>query len=605
MKRKYATELAELPVTYQRCLDGGSVDDIANVVLRPGPMVYVGSGGALPVACLAADLHIEATGDLATAMTPLQAVSAAVASDCGFVLFTARGRHPDAAMAVQSARARGATHIGIVSARTRDELPSGLVDGDVWVATVPTPADGFLATNSVLAMATMLCRAHGAELPLDLPKIDEGDMRAVRRSTIAVAGPLLGSVALDLETRLSETGLSFVQATDFRNMAHGRHVGLARNLDDVTVVSIADARTERLADRTIGLLPSSTDVLRLESQLQWPASVIDLLSRSMRLVGITGAQGEVDPGRPGVASFGRRLYHLPTARLLGIQPPDPIDRKVRQAPGSSRVAVADAFRTWMAELAEAPIEALVLDYDGTCCPTWDRFRPPPLDVQAELKRLIAGGIVVGFATGRGRSIHDDTRSWLPEALWPEVHVGLYNGTCLLRLSDDPGDYGTCDGDLKEIADRLESADVAGGLRVERRLTQVSVTTADGRVSGEHLLPTVRAVMARPPSLNCKAFASGHAVDIVAGDAGKVAVLEAVREGVSGRVLTIGDQGQVDGNDFELLAATRQSLSVDRCSADLTRCWNLDERGERGPRLLVRYLKALHVEAGTARFRWSP
>jgi hypothetical protein len=604
MKRNYATEIAELPGTYQRCLASEAADEVANVVLRPGPTIFVGSGGALAVARLAADLHISTTGDLAVAMTPLEAVSANLASSCGLVLFTASGKHPDAALALQAARARGASHLGIVSGRTRDELPASLTGLDVCIATVPSPPDGFLATNSVLAMATLLCRAHGATLPTNLPEPARENLRALRRSTIAIAGPLLGAVAVDLETRLSETGLSFAQTTDFRNVAHGRHVGLLRNVDDVTVVAIADDGSKALAARTSDLLPSDTDVRRMESPLRWPESVVDLLAQSMRIVGATGESQALDPGRPGVAPFGRRLYHLPVARLLESRLPNPVDRKARQLPGVARSTVEAAYHEWREGVAGAPIGAVILDYDGTCCPTWDRFRPPPVEVQSELTRLIESGIVVGFASGRGRSIHADTRSWLPEPMWAAVHVGLYNGSCILRLSDDPADYTGCDGELAAIAERLESIDVGDVLKVERRRTQVSVAAADGRTSGESLLPTVRAVMARSPELHGKAFASAHAVDIVADGAGKVAVLSEVAAAVEGSVLAIGDQGQADGNDFELLAATPMSLSVDRCSADLTRCWNLDDRGEGGPRLLVRYLKAIRVRQGVALFGWA-
>lgn len=40
-----------------------------------------------------------------------------------------------------------------------------------------------------------------------------------------------------------------------------------------------------------------------------------LLVQSMRAVGVLGEQSGIDPGRPGVADFGRKLY--------GMGPPDP------------------------------------------------------------------------------------------------------------------------------------------------------------------------------------------------------------------------------------------------------------------------------------------
>ena len=69
------------------------------------------------------------------------------------------------------------------------------------------------------------------------------------------------------------------------------------------------------------------------------------------------------------------------------------------------------------------------------------------------------------------------------------------------------------------------------------------------------------------------------------------------------VLAIGDQGHLGGNDFELLAATELSLSVDTCSPDPTRCWNLDLSGQRGPDVLVRYLDAVQLESHGAFFIW--
>lgn len=602
MKREYLTELSELPETYETCRTTNAISEMVDVVGVPGPMLYVGSGGALALARLAADLHISSTGDLAVAVTPIEAATIDVAPDTGLVLFTARGRHPDAALAVRAARARGARHLGVVSAHERHDLPEALASPDVRIGTVPTPPDGFLATNSLLAMATMLCRAHRAALPEVLEAFQRPHPRPTRPLIMAITGQGLSSVGLDLEARLSETGLASVQLTDFRNVAHGRHVGLVRNIDRITVVTASDSRSQQIADRTLALLPALVDHIPLHSSHDWPASILDLLVSSMHLTASTGVAAGVDPGRPGVAPFGRRLYHLPIGRLIETPTPEPINRKLHRAAGLERATLQVAEQDWLQQMHDTPIRGVVLDYDGTCCPTWDRFRPPPVHVQAEVLRLIEAGITIGFATGRGRSLHDVTRSWLPEAHWDAVHVGLYNGTCVLRLADDPPDRSPCDGSLAEAADRLE-AETTGLVTVERRRTQVSVSSSDGRTLGERLLPVVLAVLARPPALLCKAAASGHAVDVIANDSSKVAVLSTVAAASGGALLAIGDQGQVGGNDFEMLAALQTTLSVDRCSADPTRCWNLDQRGERGPQLLVRYLKSLQVRRSVARFRW--
>jgi len=604
VKRNYEEELLQLPATYRRALDADAsvADAVADAVRAPGPTVYVGSGGALAVARLAADLHIRATGHLAVATTPMDSATSWLSPDTGLVLFTARGRHPDAALAITSARARGAAHLGVVSARARGDLPPSLAAPDVRVATVPAPPDGFLATNTLLAMATAVCLAHGADLPPVLPAFDAPTPRAVRASCLTLFGPGMMAVGVDLEARLVETGLAGVQLTDYRNIAHGRHVGLMRNLDSHTVIGVIEPRSAALAERTLELLPEEVDLMELRSELPWPASVVDLLILSMWVTAATGRARGVNPGRPGVQAFGRSLYHLPVSKLLDVPLPDPVTRKIPSGHGSERERFEAALDDWLHALRRVDIGAVVLDYDGTCCPTWDRYRVPPQPVQQEIVRLLEAGIIIGFATGRGRSLHDSTRSWLPKAFWSEVCVGLYNGTCLLRLADEPPDRAGCEGPLDSVADRLDSLGL--GLVVDRRRTQISVSTTDGRLSGMQLLPLVRSVASRPPALAYKALASGHSVDLIAPDAGKVAVLDAVSKDTEAAVLAIGDQGQVDGNDFDLLAETTTSLSVDRTSSDPTRCWNLDRRGLRGPDLLVRYLAAINSRASGMRFVWK-
>lgn len=602
MKRNYATELATLPDTYVAGSQVVDLEPIRAVLSYGGPLVFAGSGGALAVAQLAADLHTARTGELALAATPLSLATASHNPDVGLVLFSARGRHPDGALVVNAARMRGATHLGLVTTRNRVDLPESLAAGDVRIATVPAAPDGFLATNSLMAMAIAVCRAHETELPASLPSFDAPWGPPVRESCLVLTGVGTESIALDLEARLTETGLAGVQMADYRNAAHGRHVGLIRNKHRTTVVAVSDPRSRALAERTLGLLPADINIRRLDSGLDWPASVLDLLVQSMGLVASTGDAHGVDPGQPGVASFGRRLYHLPVRRLAALAQPDPVLRKLGHDRGASTRRITEAaLERWMDHLTQTPIGGLVLDYDGTVCPTWDRFEPPPVAVRAELLRLLEGGLILGFATGRGRSLHEMTRSWMPQVHWPRVEVGLYNGSQMLTLADPPGSAADCVGDLHDAADRLEHLGLQ--LVVERRSAQLSVTASGAGDPSQRLRALVQSVVDRPPLLACSVVASGHSVDVILVDAGKASVLEAVRRSTSLEVLAIGDQGQVGGNDYELLSATELSLSVDRCSPDPSRCWNLDVRGERGPDLLARYLRALQKRKAGFRFAW--
>src|SRR5262249_31299692 len=143
------------------------------------------------------------------------------------------------------------------------------------------------------------------------------------------------------------------------------------------------------------------------------------------------------------------------------------------------------------------------------------------------------------------------------------------------------------------------------IAIESHTHQVEVRLRSARSwSGDALAEATRELFERGPSLPVKVVASAHSIDIITASTTKRAVLDVIRDRCSGAVLAIGDQGQVGGNDFELLASIRTTLSVDRCSADPTRCWNLDDKGHRGPNVLVRYLKALRPRGGSMRFGWE-
>jgi hypothetical protein len=87
------------------------------------------------------------------------------------------------------------------------------------------------------------------------------------------------------------------------------------------------------------------------------------------------------------------------------------------------------------------------------------------------------------------------------------------------------------------------------------------------------------------------------VDILDLDVSKTQVVEVLRKkinDVKSNILIIGDQGQYEGNDFELLNLP-YSLSVDKISSSPITCWNLSPIGLRGVRATLAVLRSLEVE----------
>ena len=607
MGAAYARQLQRLEWTVQHAA-GQSFDDLAGVLaaLATRQAFFIGTGGALAVAQLAADLHEHRASMLGRAVTPLEFLAHPPTSLAGAMLFSASAKHPDARAALAVLDGGGYTPAAVVTHRAANASAALSTASYVRVIEIPSELSGvgFLATNSVMAMATALVRAHQPQerIAPDVaqPVTEPPDVR----DWVVLSAPGLQSAALDFETRLAELGIGTAQVVDYRNFAHGRHFGLDRRRAEVAVLALVSGRTQALAERTIRLLPTEIPVVRLHSDAQWPVSVLELLAGSIRLAARISENAGVDPARPGVPEFGRRLYHL---RLNGLMPvcvrDDPLGRKLAALGTVAddvvvRGRLADHLDRWVEQRSSERIGGIVLDYDGTVCHTHERFELPREEVREQLLRVLDDGLVLGFASGRGGSLHRDLREWVPLRLWPQVLLGLYNGGLQISLAEPLPARRATPTDLTEAAQRLGASALHELLELDLRPQQLTVRTRALLPDGA-LATLVSETLHRTPELALKITASAHSVDVIPADSTKVRILRALEQRTGERVLAIGDQGQFGGNDFDLLAATDASLSVDRCSADPDRCWNLG-LGQQGPELLVEYLRA--VSGG--RFRWG-
>jgi hypothetical protein len=434
----------------------------------------------------------------------------------------------------------------------------------------------------------------------------------VRSRLIVLSLPGLSAPAADLETRFNEIGLADVEVTDYRNFAHGRHYGLSRRIDSTSLIALSSKNSGAIVSKTLETLPSETHIIRLNSSLSWPASALDLTVKSAKLIQEPASTAGVDPANPSVPVFGRHLYHL-TVRSTKRLTETPIQRKLSEAvEGTLYDNVYNyynkSFRSWVDLMRETEFVGIVMDYDGTVCATRDRFQLPTDSIRKALELLLASNVKLGFASGRGKSLYSDLRKWVPASHWNDVFLGLYNGAINLTLADPlPSLEGTPSESLMEAYRRMNNIDLAKLLGVEVRAHQLSIhQTGQAAIPPTSLYELVASVMSRAPAIEVSIRMSGHSLDVVERETSKTTVLEAVQDATgSGTILAIGDQGQRDGNDYDLLASTPYTLSVDRCSADPTRCWNLNTPANKGPDGLVKYLRALKTRRhGKLKFMWS-
>jgi hypothetical protein len=329
----------------------------------------------------------------------------------------------------------------------------------------------------------------------------------------------------------------------------------------------------------------------------------------MQLIGQVSHAARLDPARPHVPEFGRALYRLNSQSKISTVTPDPVARKLIALGAPASTAIRDRYQRelerWTTMMSELQFGGLVLDYDGTVCTTENRFDAPDETIVKLLVSVIEWGTYLGFASGRGSSLHRELRNVIPEQLWSRVYVGMYNGALVIPLNADMPDSRAPNPVLEDLWDRMRELVNEPSVLLDRRAHQIQFQVARGaEISTRALAQLIREVAARTPSLEVKCVQSAHSIDVVEATTSKRAVVETIGAHCSGAILCIGDQGQEGGNDFELLACHPATLSVDRCSSDPTRCWNLGPPGERGPSVLRRYLRSLRYSHDRPGFRGS-
>ena len=625
MGRAYASELRTLSETYNWAIRT-PIDQIAEFAKRSAgiPLYAVGSGGSASAAMLASTLHRQ-TGTIAECCTPLEFLeNDGINSHCAVMMITAGGNNEDILSAFDWAIHLKTDLLGILCVSTDNKLiHKALEYPDVLVqaARLPIGKDGFLATNSLLATTVWLTRAYanGFSFLDDLPNSsrqllydgvpEEFEIKIVNmlsnlegRDTIVVLHDSWGkTAAIDAESKFTEAGLVSVQLADYRNFAHGRHNWLDKNGDRTGVIALVTPRYSKLATRTLNLIPKSIPVVELRANSDGPTASLNLLVKIMYAVKFFGDVQGIDPGKPKVAEFGRKMYHLRIPRNR-ISPSDHersiLIRKFPNLMGkASQIAQKAALlRKYVCKIERTRFGGLALDYDGTICDHDNRSRGPSTAMGICLTRMLRSGILVGVATGRGRSVRDALRGIIPKACWRQLLIGYYNGADLGYLDDDSIPDTDLPTDPNLVA-FLEDIKERGILRLDHKVNerpmQISIFS-----SGMITAKIISAMSGDPDHTDSKVriVESDHSIDIIPKSISKTNLLAKMQKEMKRdnlQILCIGDKGRWPGNDYDMLK-TGYSLSVDEVSEDGYSCWNTlpaDIRGERGT---LEYLRGARV-----------
>lgn len=640
MGKPYEIELRSLNQTYQWALKVPIEKLCSFINASYGfPMVAVGSGGSLTVAHMVALLH-QRTGTISKGVTPLDFISSgkSIRGTCVLIL-SAGGRNTDILAAFRFAATFEPHQLMALCMQTKSPLAilskefryTDFLDFDL-----PSGKDGFLATNSLLASVIVLIRAYkeafseNYDLPKNLPSSHE-----IYEQLNAFAQPLFEKdtwlvlyggwgfpVAIDIESKFTEAALKHVQIADYRNFAHGRHHWLAKRGSETGVVALITPDERKMAEKTLALLPKHIPSLRLITDRTGPIGTLDLLVKMLYMVHLVGISRNIDPGMPGVPTFGRRIYHLhslsydkyaPLSCDIGSKEAMAIIRKSRCF-SHIDMKVEDinfwkkAYRDYIRRLEYTSFGAIVFDYDGTLCDTNERYSGPSDEIGQELVRILRGGVIIGIATGRGRSVRSNLHHLIPKEYWKNVLIGYYNGSDIASLENihHPDKTSPLDVSLQLIKNSIESYRQFHCIaKYECRSKQITIEPLNAAL-WKKTKSILLDIVIKTNIQGIQVLESSHSIDVIAPNVSKlhlVAACEKVAKqiGNPGFVLCIGDKGEWPGNDYELLS-TPYSVSVDTVSHDPRSCWNLSQAGHRGVQATLAYLNCMEVSEGILHFR---
>lgn len=624
MGRAYAGELEALSETYEWAVRT-PIRDISEFVKRSAgiPLYVLGSGGSLSAATLAAMLH-QHTGTMSKSLTPLEFLEiGGIDGPYAVLIVTARGNNGDVLAAFDRAVDLEPDLLGVICASTNNKITSRAAEHPkvvVHAAGTPTGKDGFLATNSLMATMIWLVRAYADSFSFmaDLPKPPKSllydgrqekefdDRLVARLQSLAKMDMLFilhdswgRAAAVDAESKLVEAGLVGVQLADYRNFAHGRHNWLDKNAQRTGVITLTTPKYSKLADKTIKRIPDNVPVASMSSDFDGPTAALNLLVKVMYIVKFFGTLRGIDPGMPKVAEFGRRIYHI---KMPSVNPdPSAHERVVLQrkftdsSSGDNRVhQKVNSLRKFVRRIERTKFGGIVLDYDGTMCDLANRRRGPLPDICHYLTQMLQNKILVGVATGRGRSVRKELQKIIPDTYWHDLLIGYYNGGNVGYMDDDtiPDHTSPTNPHLCTALQAILKCDLLSpDCQIVNRPSQISL-----RMPGITLPELMTKIDLSQTNGKVRVVESSHSIDIIMKNTTKINLLDKMRKGIWKEhmpILCIGDRGRWPGNDFDLLN-TEYSLSVDEVSDDMDSCWNVLPLGIRGEAGTLKYIRGIKM-----------
>ena len=314
MGKPFNSELEKLhdTIRWAEEQDVSILSEFLFVESRQTPLVCVGSGGSLSACHYAAQLYQQRNGVLAEAMTPLQLMYSGreIIRNSKLLFLSASGKNKDILNAIKYGIKYNETGMMSLTLRKNNPTEELLASHSKvlrWCQDIPSEKDGFLATNSLIATFTLLCKAAEGR-DFQVPSFKYQDLKPETwnlelspiQNFLVLYGAAGEPVAWDIESKFTEAALGSALLSDYRNFGHGRHHWFAKRKENSCIIALISPVEKDLAIKTIKSLPADVPVICMETDLESSIAAIDLLLQSFHFVNELGKSRGIDPGRPGV-----------------------------------------------------------------------------------------------------------------------------------------------------------------------------------------------------------------------------------------------------------------------------------------------------------------
>lgn len=582
----------------------------------------IGSGGSQSACHYVSYLYMM-QGTIAKALTPMEVYDLSpIIHNSKLLFISASGRNSDILFGFDRAIEQEPDILACFCMKEDTPL-SKMANKDnrakVFQFSIPSKKDGFLATNSLIAYFVLLYRAFGYDNLSQLQLKDNDYIKCLddfahlishRNSFTILYSSISQPVAIDIESKFTEAALGNALLTDYRNFGHGRHHWFAKQSESSAIVALITPNDRSLAMKTLDLLPKEIPVLMIESNEVSPLATIELLIKSFYLVSKIGETRGYDPGKPGVPEYGSKLYHLRYGSLLkkGDISTLAIRRKVgsqffSSMSSSLKEKWKNSQRQFITKVNKAKFRAIIFDYDSTICPESNRFKGLPPQIVEKILMLLENGIIIGIATGRGKSVREVLQNSIPNRYWKDIFIGYYNAAQIGSLSDNiiPSVSPPFGENLVSFEQLLSEYNNDEIFKIEIRPLQVSISQI-GRCSDynmDYIRNVVNDILSKDQFCELKMVESSHSIDVIEKE--KVSKLNLYsyiqsKISMSNDILCIGDKGLWPGNDYKLLS-TPFSLSVSEVSTNQKECWNLASIGVKNTDATIEYLDKILIKEG--------